>query len=168
MSEPELPEGWPDAFDEETRDYLYDVANSRVRETTEFGGRQQEKALALLSLSFALIAVGGIFGDLHLARSVLGIVSILAIACAVAVGASGLLLVFPREWATGADVDWLARWEGASRRAMKDAVLDHSVRGFRRNRQLTATRGKLLTGLVVALALQTVFVVLVQVVSALE
>ena len=168
MSEPELPEGWPDAFDEEARDYLYEEATTRLRESTDFGGRQQDKALALLRLSFVLIAVGGIFGDLHLGLNVLGIVSILAIVSAVAVGGIGLLLVFPREWATGTDADWLARWTGASERAMKDAVLEYSVRGFQRNRALTATRGKLLTALVVALALQTGFVVLVQIVSALD
>ena len=168
MSEPELPEGWPDAFDEEARDYLYEEASTRLREITAFGGQQQEQALALLRFSFVLIAVGGIFGDLHLGPSVLGIVSILAIVCAVAVGAIGLLLLLPRDWSTGAEVDWLARWEGASSRGMKDAVLEYSVRGFRHNRELTATRGKLLTALVVALALQTLFVVLVQIVSALD
>ena len=147
MNEPELPEGWPDAFDEDARDYLYEAAVARLQEITDFGSRQQDKALALLRLSFVLIAVGGIFGDLHLGLNTLGI---------------------PREWATGTDVDWLARWEGASRRGMKDAVLEYAVSGFQRNRALTATRGKLLTALVVALALQTVFVVLVQIVSALD
>ncbi len=168
MSEPELPEGWPDAFDEDARDYLYEEASTRLREITEFAGQQQDKALGLLRLSFVLIAVGGIFGDLHLGPSLLGVVSVLAIVSAVTVGGIGLLLLFPREWATGPDVDWLAQWEGASQRAMRDTVLEDSVEGFRRNRALTATRGKLLTALVVALALQTVFVVLVQIVSALQ
>ena len=168
MNEPDLPEGWPDAFDEDARDYLHEAAVTRLQEITDFASRQQDKALALLRLSFVLIAVGGIFGDLHLGLNALGIVSALAIVSAIAVGAIGLVLVFPREWATGTDVDWLARWEGASRRGMKDAVLEYAVSGFQRNRALTATRGKLLTALVVALAVQTVFVVLVQIVSALD
>ena len=168
MSEPELPEGWPDAFDEDARDYLYEEASTRLRESVEFASQQQDKALALLRLSFVLIAVGGIFGDLHIGLSTIGIVSVLAIASAVAVGAIGLVLVFPREWATGTEVDWLARWPGARASEMRDAVLEFSVAGFERNRALTTTRGKLLTALVVALALQTVFVVLVQIVSALD
>ena len=63
---------------------------------------------------------------------------------------------------------WLARWKGASRRGMKNAVLEYSVQGFQHNRELTSVRGKLLTAMVVALALQTVFVVVVQVASALD
>ena len=168
MSEPELPEGWPDAFDEDARDYLYEEASTRLRESNEFAAQQQDKALALLRLSFVLIAVGGIFGELHIGLSTIGIVSMLAIVSAVAVGAIGLVLVFPREWVTGTEVDWLAGWAGASERDMKDAVLEYSVAGFQRNRALTTARGKLLTALVVALALQTVFVVLVQIVSALD
>ena len=168
MSEPELPEGWPDAFDEDARDYLYEEASTRLREITAFGGQQQDQALALMRLSFLLIAVGGIFGDLHLGPSPLGIASSLAIASAVAVGAIGLLLLLPRDWSTGADVTWLARWKGASRRGMKNAVLEYSVQGFQHNRELTSVRGKLLTAMVVALALQTVFVVVVQVASALD
>ena len=168
MSEPELPEGWPDAFDEETRDYLYEEARAALREITEFAGQQQDKALGLLRLSFVLIAVGGIFGDFHLARSVLGVLSALAIVCSVGVGAIGLSLLFPRSWRTGADVGWLASWQGAITRDMKDAVLESSVRAIQHNSRLSAERGKLLTALVVVLALQTALVVLVQVVGALK
>ena len=168
MREPELPEGWPDAFDEDARDYLYGEAGAALREITEFASQQQDKALGLLRLSFILIAVGGIFGDLQFGRSPLGVLSALAIACSVGVGAIGLWLLFPRNWRTGADVGWLASWEGALTRDMKDAVLESTVRAIQQNARLSAERGKLLTGLVVALALQTAFVVLVQVVSALE
>ena len=168
MSEPELPEGWPDAFDEDARDYLYEEARTALTEITEFASQQQEKALGLLRLSFVLIAVSGIFGDIQLERSTLGVLSTLAIVCSAGVGAVGLWLLFPRNWRTGADMGWLGRWEGATTRDMKDAVLESSVRATQHNARLSARRGMLLTALVVALALQTVFVVLVQVASALD
>ncbi|MCY4614839.1 MAG: hypothetical protein OXC71_00365 [Chloroflexi bacterium] len=117
MSEPELPEGWPDVFDEEAREYLYDEAGVALREITEFASQQQDKALGLLRLSFVLIAVGRIFGDLQLERSALGVLSILAIACSAGVGAIGLWLLFPRSWRTGADVGWLASWQGVTQHA---------------------------------------------------
>ena len=168
ISEPELPEGWPDAFDEEARDYLYEEAGVALREITEFAGQQQDKALGLLRLSFVLIAVGGIFGDLQFEQSALGVLSVLAIACSAGVGAIGLWLLFPRNWRTGADMGWLARWQGATTRDMRDAVLESSVQAIQDNTRLSTKRGMLLTALVVALALQTVFVVLVQVASAIE
>ncbi len=43
MSEPELPEGWPDAFDEEARDYLYEEASTRLREVIEFGNHNSTR-----------------------------------------------------------------------------------------------------------------------------
>ena len=168
MSEPELPEGWPDAFDEETRDYLYEEAGTRLRDVIEFGNQQLDKALALLRLSLLVIAAGGIFGDLHLGLSPLGVLSGFAIASALAVGLLGLLLLYPREWETGANVEWLARWQGAEIRAMKDSVLETTVAGFRANRRITEQRGKILILLVPAVTIQTVLVVLVQIVSALE
>ncbi len=51
---------------------------------------------------------------------------------------------------------------------MRDAVLESSVQAIQDNTRLSTERGILLTALVVALALQTVFVVLVQVASAIE
>ena len=122
----------------------------------------------MLRPSFILIAVGGIFGEIVIERSLLGVLSILAIVWSVGVGTIGLWLLFPRNWRTGADVEWLAGWRGALRRDMKDAVLESSVEAFRRNAQLSEQRGKLLTALVVALAVQTALVVLVQIASAIE
>ena len=167
MSEPELPEGWPDAFDEDARDYLYEEASTRLREVVEFGNQQLDKGLALLRLSLLVIAAGGIFGDLHLSPSLLDVLSATAIASALAVGALGLLLLYPREWETGANVEWLARWQGAGARAMKDSVLETTVAGFATNRRITELRGRILVLLVPAVTVQTVLVVSVQVVSAL-
>ncbi len=168
MSEPELPEGWPQAFDEEARDYLYMEASTRLREVIEFGNQQLDKGLALLRLSLLVIAAGGIFGDLYLGFSLLGVLSGLAVGAALVVGGMGLLLLYPRDWETGANVDWLARWRGADTRAMRDSVLETMVRGFRTNRRITEQRGRILVLLVPAVMVQTVLVVLVQIVSVLE
>lgn len=114
MSEPDLPEGWPDAFDEDARDYLYEEASTRLRESIEFGNQQLDKALALLRISLLVIAAGGIFGDLYLGLSVRGVLSALAVGSALLVGSMALLLLYPRSWETGANVEWLARWSGAT------------------------------------------------------
>ena len=168
MNEPDLPEGWPDAFDEDARDYLYEEASTRLREIIDFGNQQLDKALALLRLSLLVIAVGGIFGDLHLGLSLRGVLSGFAVGSALLVGAMGLALLYPRSWETGANVEWLARWQGATTRTMRDSVLETTVKGFQANRSITEQRGKILILLVPAVMIQTVLVVLVQVVSALD
>ena len=168
MSEPDLPEGWPDAFDEDARDYLYEEASTRLRESIEFGNQQLDKALALLRISLLVIAVGGIFGDLYLGFSVRGVLSALAVGSALVVGAMALLLLYPRSWETGANVEWLARWSGANVRAMRDSVLETTVKGFQANRRITQRRGKILVLLVPAVMAQTVLVVLVQIAAALD
>ena len=61
----DLPTGWPDAFDDEARDYLYEEGRQRLAESIEFGNQQEAKALALLRISLIIIAASGIFGDLQ-------------------------------------------------------------------------------------------------------
>ena len=43
MNEPDLPEGWPDAFDEEARDYLYEEASAALQDMTTFASQQQDR-----------------------------------------------------------------------------------------------------------------------------
>lgn len=170
----ELPEDWPQAFDEDERDYLYEESQRRLREVLEFGDQQEAKALALARIALIVIAASGIFGDLQIESASpqewgpTTIASIVAIAASIVVGAITFWLLHPPEWQTGANVEWLARWSGARKRDMKDAVLEVLVEGFWRNTEITRVRGERLVWLLWAVAFQTICVVAVQVVSALD
>lgn len=162
---PELPDDWPEAFGEEERDYLYEESRRRLIETIEFGDQQEAKALALVRISLILIAASGIFGDLRVdgGWSWLTVASILAIASSVAVGGIAVWLLHPQDWDTGANVGWLARWSGASKRHLKDESLKGLVEGFGANDEIIAKRGKRLVLLLWAVVFQTLCVVFVQI-----
>lgn len=165
----EPPENWPSGFGEDEREYLYEESRQRIRETIEFGNQQEAKALALVRISLVIIAASGIFGDLRIVDwGPLSIVSALAILASVAVGGIAFWLLHPQTWSTGTDVQWLALWEGASKQEMKDAVLEGFVKGIQRNLAITHRRGERLVWLLWAVAFQTLCVVLVQVVDALD
>ena len=169
-----LPEDWPDAFGDEERDYLHDESRRRLRETIEFGDQQEAKALALVRISLILIAASGIFGDLRVEAAPpaewdwLTVASLLAILSSVAVGAIAVLLLYPRGWDTGADVEWLAAWSGARARDLKDEALKGFVAGFVRNSEIARQRGERLVWLLWAVVIQTLCVVLVQVAAAAD
>ena len=170
----ELPDGWPDAFDDEARDYLYEESRQRLVEGIEFGNQQEAKALALLRISLIIIAASGIFGDLRvetvspLEWGPIGWASLLAILSSVTVGGVAFWILHPRAWHTGADVEWLARWSGASARDLRGATLDALLEGFIANNEVTRKRGERLVWLLWAVAIQTVCVVLVQVAATTE
>ena len=165
----ELPDGWPDAFDDEARDYLYEESRQRLVESIEFGNQQEAKALALFRISLIIIAASGIFGDLRIEIAsplewgfVTG-ASVLALLSSAAVGGLAFWILRPRAWHTGADVEWLARWSGTSARDLKDETLETLVEGFVANNEVTRERGDLLVWLLWAVAIQTLCVVSVQV-----
>ena len=170
----ELPDGWPDAFDDEARDYLYEESRQRLVESIEFGNQQEAKALALFRISLIIIAASGIFGDLlvdlvsasPLGWSLLTQASVLALLSSVAVGGLAFWILHPQAWHAGADVEWLARWSGASARDLRDATLEALLEGFVANSEVARRRGERLVWLLWAVAIQTVCVVLVQVAAA--
>ena len=170
----ELPDGWPDAFDDEARDYLYEESRQRLVEGIEFGNQQEAKALALLRISLIIIAASGIFGDLRIETTSpleWGLVtwaSVLALLSSAAVGGLAFWILRPRAWHTGAHVEWLARWSGASARDLKDETLETLVEGFVANNEVTRERGDSLVWLLRAVAIQTVCVVFVQVAATTE
>ena len=77
-------------------------------------------------------------------------------------GGIAFWILHPQGWWTGSDVYWLARWAGATKQEMKDAVLEIFVEGFRHNLTIIQQRGKRLAWLLWAVAFQTLCVVLVQ------
>ena len=146
MSEPELPEGWPQAFDEDpARDYLYMEASTRLRETIEFGETNnslRRSPYSGLSLSSDRCGIGAASsGDLYLGLSLLGDSlesptrhrqrsprgrAEWGFFCSIqGTGKRGLM-------STGSP-----EWRGADTRAMRDSVLETMVRGFRTNRRIT-------------------------------
>ncbi len=169
-----LPDGWPDAFGEDARDFLYEESRQRLLETIEFGNQQEAKALALLHVSLIIIAASGIFGDLQVVApsplewGLITLVSVLAILSSVVVSGLALWILHPHAWRTGADVEWLAQWSGASTRELKDATLDALVDGFIANGEIARKRGNRLVWLLRVVAIQTLFVVLVQVAAAAD
>ena len=157
----DLPESWPADFGEEEREYLYEESRQRLQEVIEFANQQEAKALALVRISLVIIAASGIFGDLRIESASplewgpVSIVSALALLASVVVGGIAFWLLHPQAWWTGADVHWLARWAGASKRELKDIVLETLVTGFHQNRAITRKRGSRLVLLLWAVAVQT-------------
>lgn len=171
-SPPELPREWPGALGESERRFLLEAAQRRLRETIEFGDQQEAKALALVRISLIVIAASGIFGDLRIAWewSLLTGASVLALlSSGVAVGL-GFWLLHPQSWETGMNVRWFAQWawSGARTPDMEGATLEDLVAGFDKNVRITDWRGKHLILLLRAVAIQTLFVVLVQVAATVD
>ena len=127
-----------------------------------------------MHISLILIAASGIFGDLRAEiappseRDWLSAASVPAILSPVAVGAITVWLLHPQPWSTGTDVEWLARWSGARTRDLKDAALKELVSGFAENHEITKERGERLTWLLWAVVIQTLCVVLVQIVATVD
>lgn len=170
----ELPDDWAEAFDDDAREFLYAESRERLQETIAFGDQQEAKALALVRISLVIIAASGIFGDLQvevaspLVWEPITWASMFAIASSVAVGGLAFWLLHPQSWETGTNVGWLARWSGASRTDMRDAGLQTLIEGFETNTRVAFQRGERLVWLLRAVAVQTFFVVLVQVVAAAD
>ena len=193
-----LPDGWPDAFDDEGARLPLRGEPTASRREHRVRNQQEAKALALLRISLIIIAASGIFGDLRIETSsplewglVVG-ASVLALVSSAGVGGLAFWILHPQAWHTGADVGWLARWSdtgkrdmtdatsteevaaavqpesGASKRDMKDATLETFVEGFGTNTEITRKRGDRLVWLLRAVAIQTVCVVFVQVAAAAE
>ena len=168
------PRTGPERFEELERDYLYEESRQRLRETAEFANQQEAKALALVRIAILIIAASGIFGDLQIeSLSVqewgpVTMASIVAMLTSIAVGAIAFRLLHPQEWETGADVQWLAQYSYASERQMKDEVLRVLTSGFSQNREIARKRVEQLVWLHWTVALQTLCVVTVQVLAAVE
>ena len=167
----DLGEDWASELPEEELEHLYLRSQQRLQETIEFGNQQESKALAFARLSFVLIAASGIFGDLQIEGNLspISIVSILALASSVAAGVITFFALQPQRWQTGENIQWLAQWAsaGATRRLMMATALEILISGFRSNTQLIRRRGRLLSWLLWAVAVQTIGVVGVQVVNVL-
>ena len=169
-----MPEDWAEAFDDEARDFLYEESRQRLQETIAFGDQQEAKALALVRISLVIIAASGIFGDLQVEIAspveweLITWASVFAIASSMAVGGLAFWLLHPQVWETGTNVGWLARWSGASREDMRSAALETLIEGFDRNDGITHRRGERLVWLLRAVAVQTFFVVLVQIAAAVD
>ena len=168
----ELPDGWPDDLGDEAIEYLYEESRQRLVESIEFGNQQEAKALALLRISLIIIAASGIFGDLRIETasppdwSLVAGTSVLALLSSAWVGVLVFRILHPRAWHTGADIEWLARWSGASARDLKGATLEVLMEGFVANNEVTRERGDRLVWLLRAVAIQTLCVVVVQVAAA--
>jgi hypothetical protein len=170
----DLPQDWTTTFDDDAREFLFQESRQRLSETIAFGDQQEAKALALIRISLVIISASGIFGDLQvqiespLDWNLISWASVLAIGSSLLVGGLTFWILHPQSWETGANVGWLARWAGANRREMTDAALETLVEGFQRNSKIIQQRGERLVWLLRAVAVQTFFVVLVQVAAAVE
>lgn len=169
---PELPRDWPETLRKSERRFLLEAAQRRLRETIEFRDQQEAKALALVRISLIVIAASGIFGDLRIAWdcSLLTVASVLALlSSGVAVGI-GFWLLHPQSWETGMNIRWFAQWakSGARTPDLEGATLEELVKGFDKNVRSSNWSGKRLIWLLWAMAIQTLFVVLVQVAAAVD
>ena len=172
MANEPLPEDWPETLGESERRFLLEAGQRRLRETIEFGDQQEAKALALVRISLIVIAASGIFGDLRIAWewSLLTGASVFALLSSVVAVGIGFWLLHPQSWETGMNVRWFAQWawSGARTPDMESATLEDLVDGFDKNVGIAGKRGGRLVWLLRAVAVQTLFVVLVQVAATVD
>ena len=162
----ELPEGWAENLANDEVAFLYEEARQQLREAIQFGTVQDAKAYALLGVSLILISASGIFGDLRVEATPVGVASVAALALSFVVVTLALVLLRVQRWATGADVVYMARWLARGSvgvRRLREAALEEAlIPSVHMNDRIIAGRSNVLPGLLIAVVLQTVCVVLVQ------
>ena len=162
----DLPEGWAESLADDEVGFLYEEARQQLRAAIDLGTVQDAKAYALLSVSLILISASGIFGDLRVEATPVGVASVAALVLSFVVVTLALVLLRVRRWATGADVVYMARWlarGSVGARRLREAALEEAlIPGVHANDGITDGRSKVLLGLLIVVVLQTACVVLVQ------
>ncbi|MSQ35781.1 MAG: hypothetical protein EXR63_01375 [Dehalococcoidia bacterium] len=156
------PPAWPQDFDEDARQHLYDEARLRLSELIAFSDRQEARALALLGLATGFIGAAGIFGDMRVASSVVGVLTSLAVTSYLATAGCAVVVLWPREYESGIDVTWMSRWRGAGRDQLRDAGLEVLVEGFAKNQRIGERRGRWLSWVLRGLIIEALLVVTAQ------
>ena len=174
MADDGLPEGWAENLDDDEIALLYEEGRQQLRAAIDLGTVQDAKAYALLSVSLILISVSGLSGDIRFGFTLAGIASAASVA---SIGLSFLVaaplafwLLWVRDWATGLDVPYFARWSARGQvdaTNMKRMALARGlVSGVRANDRITEKRGNLLRWLLGVVVAQTACVALVQLFAA--
>jgi hypothetical protein len=157
-----IDDEWSEALNDDAQMFLLDLTATRTNETLQFIDAQDAKTVALLGVAIGLVGFSGVFGSLDANSSLNGVLSVLTVGSFIASSGVALASYWTRKLNTGPDVAWMSHFEKPTQRRLRDEALQIYARAFARNRDTAQRKGRLLSTLMVAVTIQTLLVVLVE------
>ena len=157
MSKHETPRRlnqWADSLEESEIDYLLAEAHREISSEQVKYSSLDSRVVAIVG--WAIVGVGTLLiaGNLDYGASARGVAATLVIVGASIAVLAGIFTLWPREWASGLDLDWYSRYEWENLRAMKARGLANLVYGSQLNQRAIGKRNFALQIAAVGLALE--------------
>ena len=166
MTGHELREGWWEELGQAEAEMLLTESRQRFFELQDFAQRTERTGTILVGWSVALIGFTGFFDSATFDSPTEAVaLSVLAIAMSGVAAIMAALFFRPLGLEIGIDPHWLASYERPTKQELTGETLDFYVRAYRLNSEKIARQNRYLQGLFIAIVLQTVFLVLLEIVT---
>ena len=160
----ELPAGWADRLHVDTIDYLYEESRKRLLEQRSEIEALKAKAPAIAGFATVVMIATGILGDLRISFGddlVVSTLFVVALAAFVCVLASAGVVIWPRPMRTGVNPEWLGGYamRQANPTRLRAAAVEAQIDAFSRNRGVYERDRRIINGMMLSAALETVAIV---------
>ena len=160
----ELPSGWADRLHVDTIDYLYEESRKRLLEQRSEIEALKAKAPAIAGFATVVMIATGILGDLRISFGddlVVSTLFVVALAAFVCVLASAGVVIWPRPMRTGVNPEWLGGYamRQANPTRLRAAAVEAQIDAFSRNRGVYERDRRIINGMMLSAALETVAIV---------
>lgn len=167
----EAPSGWADRLHIDTIDYLYEESRKRLLEQLGEIEALKAKAPAIAGFATVVMIATGILGDLRISFDNDLVVSTLfmaALAAFICVLAGAGVVIWPRPMRTGVNPEWLGGYarRHASPTRLRATAVEAQIDAFARNRKIYERDRRIINGMMLSAALETVAIVALIVVRA--
>lgn len=167
----ELPPGWADKLHIDTIDYLYEESRKRLLEQRSEIEALKAKAPAIAGFATVVMIATGILGDLQISFGsdlVVSTLFMVALAAFVCVLASAGIVIWPRPMRTGVNPEWLGGYarRQANPTRLRATAVEAQIDAFSQNRGVYERDRRIIHGMMLSAALETVAIVALIVVRA--
>ena len=145
---------WSESLTEQQIDYLLEEAHHDASADQQAFSALDSRVVAIVG--WAVIGVGTLLiaGDVDFDLSGRGITAISVVVGASIAVVAGLSLLWPRDWASGLDLEWYSQYNWNDAREMKARSLAILIHGSNLNRRTIALRNRLLQTSAVGLLIE--------------
>ena len=145
---------WADSLADSQIDYL--LAEAHRNAVSDQQGFSAIDARVVAIVGWAVVGVGTLLiaGDIEFDASARGITAVGVVVGASIAVVSGLTVLWPRDWASGLDLEWYSRYKWRDATGMKARALAILVHGSTLNRKTISFRNRLLQTSAIGLAIE--------------
>ena len=145
---------WADSLTEAQIDYL--LAEAHRNAVSDQQGFSAIDSRVVAIVGWAVVGVGTLLiaGDIEFDGSARGIAAILVVVGASIAVLAGLTVLWPRDWASGLDLEWYSQYNWNDATGMKARGLAILVHGSNLNRRTIKLRNSLLQTSAMGLAIE--------------